>query len=264
MRELAGGMMPSQRDLVIELAVMVAIGVALAALGPFGSFGMGSFADRLAYWLPTSLFGYAIFRPVLALARYQAARLDLPDSGALVAGVLVAAAPLTLVILWWNGNGFGVRPSLGDWFQLYLQVALIGALITLTFVALERRAEPAAAPQETSAPQPSPEGHRMPPFLARLPAAWAGELVALEMEDHYVRAHGPEGSMLILMRLRDAEAELEEADGLRVHRSWWVSRAAVEQVIRDGRNLRLRLRGGLEAPVARDRVPALRAAGWID
>lgn len=264
MRELAGGMMPSQRDLVIELAVMVAIGVALAALGPFGSFGMGSFADRLAYWLPTSLFGYAIFRPLLAFARHQAARLDLPDSGALVAGVLVAAAPLTLVILWWNGNGFGLRPSLGDWFQLYLQVALIGALITLTFVALERRAEPAAASQQTLAAEPSREAERMPPFLARLPAAWAGELVALEMEDHYVRAHGPEASTLILMRLRDAEAELEGAEGLRVHRSWWVSRAAVEQVVRDGRNLRLRLKGGLEAPVARDRVQALRAAGWID
>jgi DNA-binding LytR/AlgR family response regulator len=100
--------------------------------------------------------------------------------------------------------------------------------------------------------------------MARLPVTWGGELIALEMEDHYVRAHSPEASTLILMRLRDAEAELTGLEGLRVHRSWWVSRAAVEQIIRNGRSLRLRLKGGLEAPVARDRVQALRVAGWIN
>ncbi len=258
-------MLPTKRELVIELAVMVVIAVALAGLGPFGSFAMGSFADRLAYWLPTSLFGYALFRPVLAVARGQAARLDLPDSGALLAGVLVAAAPLTLVVLWWNGSGFGMRPGFGDWFQLYLQVALIGGLVTLTFLSLEGRNQPAAASLKKSSPTVSSLAADVtPPFMVRLPTTWAGELIALEMEDHYVRAHSTDASTLILMRLRDAEAELDGVEGLRVHRSWWVSRAAVEQVVRDGRNLRLRLKGGLEAPVARDRVQALRLAGWVD
>src|SRR5688500_2863216 len=41
-----GGTVPTKRELVIELAVMTAIGAALAALGPFGSFGMGTFAER--------------------------------------------------------------------------------------------------------------------------------------------------------------------------------------------------------------------------
>jgi len=256
--------MPTTRDLVIELAVMVAIGVALAALGPFGSFAMGSFADRLAYWLPTSLLGYAMFRPVMAVARSQAERLDLPDSGAVLAGVAVAAAPLTLVVLWWNGNGFGARPDFADWFQLYLQVALIGALVTLTFVLIENRAKPDAQAGVSAASHAIEPADAQPIFLARLPAWWNGQLTALEMEDHYVRAHGPEGSTLILMRLRDAQGELDGIDGLQVHRSWWVARAAVEQVVRDGRKLKLRLNNGLEAPVARDRVGALRAAGWLD
>ena len=84
------------------------------------------------------------------------------------------------------------------------------------------------------------------------------------MEDHYVRAHGPDASTLILQRMRDAEAELAAIDGMRVHRSWWVARWAVEQVLRDGRNYRLRLVGGIEAPVARERITALRDAGWLD
>jgi hypothetical protein len=260
-----GVLVPSKRELVIELALMMVIGAALAALGPFGSFGLGSFAERLIYWLPISLIGYAIFRPVMAYARDQGERLELPVGAAPAAGVLIAAAPLTLIVLWWNPDGLGVWPLFEDWFELFLQVALIGALVTLTFAAIERRLHRPTdfeIPDRASSPAEAQDSR--PPFLARLPPEWAGELTALEMEDHYVRAHGPEVSRLILMRLRDAERELSGIDGLRVHRSWWVSRGAVEEVIRDGRNFKLRLKGGLEAPVARDRIPALRSAGWLD
>ena len=83
------------------------------------------------------------------------------------------------------------------------------------------------------------------------------------MEDHYVRAHTALGSDLVLMRLRDAVAELGDIDGLQVHRSWWVARHAVSDVRRDGRNVRLLLDTGLEAPVSRANVQMLRDAGWI-
>ncbi|MBL7599110.1 LytTR family transcriptional regulator, partial [Escherichia coli] len=46
-------------------------------------------------------------------------------------------------------------------------------------------------------------------------------------------------------------------------RSWWVARAAVQGVRREGRNIRLQLIGGIEAPVARAQVPALEAQGWF-
>ena len=83
------------------------------------------------------------------------------------------------------------------------------------------------------------------------------------MEDHYVRAHGPDGqSVLILMRMADAERELAGLDGTRVHRSWWVARDAVKDNRRSGRAVQLKLAGGLTAPVARDRLAALRREGW--
>jgi hypothetical protein len=258
-------LVPTKRELLIELSIMIVIGAALAALGPFGSFGIGSFAERLIYWLPISLIGYGIFRPIMAFAHDQGKQLELPAGMALLAGVFIAAAPLTLIVLWWNPDGLGTWPRFVDWFQLFVQVALIGGLVTLTFAAIERRTERqnARPPWEAKA-EPAESQDSRAPFLARLPAKWADDLTALEMEDHYVRAHGPRVSMLILMRLGDAERELSGVDGLRVHRSWWVSRGAVEQVIRDGRALRLRLKGGLEAPVARDRIPTLRSAGWLE
>ncbi|MFC3712590.1 LytTR family DNA-binding domain-containing protein [Sphingoaurantiacus capsulatus] len=88
-------------------------------------------------------------------------------------------------------------------------------------------------------------------------------MLALEMEGHYVRAHTAAGSTLILMRMRDAVAELDGIDGMQVHRSWWVARSAVENAAQHGRSITLRLKGGIKAPVARNSVPALRAAGWL-
>lgn len=249
--------MPTLRECLIELTVMVAIGATLAALGPFGSFELGGFGARLAYWVPAALIGYAIFRPITLISLLVARRLDLPAFGAAVVGTLIAAVPATLAIAYFGGYRPGPDPSFERLFELYVNVALVGVLVTGMFALIPRRtAGPVDAPAPAAAPAQSP-------FLDRLPGAWADRLVALEMEDHYVRAHGPDTSALILLRMRDAETELAGVDGMRVHRSWWVARGAVEKVIRDGRGTKLRLTNGLEPPVARDRVAALRSAGWL-
>jgi hypothetical protein len=262
MREVAGEWVPTLREWVVELVVMIAIGVALAALGPFGSFALGSFGDRLLYWIPVALIGYAIFRPIALGAIAVARRLDLSELGAAAVGVVIAAVPATFAIAYYGGHRPHAAPSFDQLFQLYVQVAVIGVLVTTVFLLMERvQKDSQPAPPVSAAPTSPPPAS---PFFDRLPGAWANRLVALEMEDHYVRAHGPGTSALILLRMRDAEAELAGVDGLRVHRSWWVARSSVEKVLRDGRGYKLRLTNGVEAPVARDRVAALKAAGWID
>ena len=172
--------------------------------------------------------------------------------------------------------------------EAYFNVLIIGASITVIFHLIERSkqaspskqadqpaasapvapppiapppiaAPPVAAPPVAAGPAPAPQ----PAFLDRLPAHLGSDLLALEMEDHYVRAHTALGSELILLRMRDAIAELGGIEGAQVHRSWWVARDAVEDVKRDGRNVRLVLPGGLEAPVSRTRVAELKDAGWL-
>ena len=259
--------MPTLREWVIELVVMIAVGVALAALGPFGSFAIGSFGARLAYWIPAALVGYAIFRPTTLTAILIARRLELPELAAAVVGVVVAAIPGTFAIAYLGGYRPGDEPRFDDLFQLYVQVSVIGVLVMVVFVLMGQGSTrpvagtaPGAAIAIDSPTIPAPTA----PFLDRLPGAWGHQLVALEMEDHYVRAHGPDTSALILLRMRDAEAELTTIDGLRIHRSWWVARDAVERVVRHGRGYKLRLTNGLEPPVARDRVAALKTSGWLD
>ena len=265
-----GEHIPTLRGLIVEWAVMFAVAVALAAIGPYGSFYLGSFADRLLYWLPATFGGYLIVRPFVIAAALLATRLALPVAATIAAGVLIATLPMTFFVLWLNGNAFGRLPEFDGWLQLYLQIALIGAAITFLFRLIEgpaaplpvrASAAPAADPTSPLVPDPvAPD----PSFLDRLPPYLGRELLALEMEDHYVRAHTANGSTLILLRLRDAVTELTGIDGMQVHRSWWVAREAVDGATIDGRSVKLRLKGGLEAPVARNSVPALRDAGWID
>lgn len=251
------------RAIVIELSIMLGVSVVLAALGPFGSFAMGDYGARLAYWLPASLLGYAVFRPSYLGGIVAARRLHFSKAAGAAAGVALGAIPACLLIFLLSGRRFEDLSN-SNWFQFYLQVAIIGALVATLFALLERRAVAPSAHAGPATHASAEEQIVRPLFLDRLPPDIAVDLVALEMEDHYVRAHAPGRSALILMRMRDAERELEGIDGMRVHRSWWVARTAVEQLLRDGRSIKLQLRGGIEAPVARDRLPALRAAGWTD
>lgn len=83
------------------------------------------------------------------------------------------------------------------------------------------------------------------------------------MEDHYVRIRTEHGSRLEMGPLARVTAMLTGIEGLQTHRSWWVARRAIAGVVRDGRNLRLRLVDGETAPVSRASVAKLRAAGWL-
>jgi DNA-binding LytR/AlgR family response regulator len=101
------------------------------------------------------------------------------------------------------------------------------------------------------APSISPETPVVPNrLLSRLPSHVRGQIIALEMEDHYVRVHTDRGSALVLLRLSDAMAEVAAIAGRQVHRSWWVAADAIEHFERVGRAGQIRLRNGLIAPVS--------------
>ncbi|MDF2232138.1 LytTR family DNA-binding domain-containing protein [Albimonas sp. CAU 1670] len=112
------------------------------------------------------------------------------------------------------------------------------------------------------APAPSPAAFA-PRLMERLSPARRGALLRLSMQDHYVEVATDRGAELVLMRLGDAIAECDPVEGLQVHRSHWVARAAVVNARRDGDRAILRLSNGERIPVSRGRVPALREAGWL-
>lgn len=262
------------RRIVIELTVMTVIGVFLALIGPFGTID-APLGVRLVMWLAFAYIGYVFYRPMQNVVAWGERTLDLPRWGLWIAACLASTAPMTLaVIAIGSWPGPLVWPSLDQIMGTYFSVLVIGAAVTVLFNWAkpgQRGSEPDPAPlaasppvapwQEPAAPPPSnPPSNAL---LAQLPPELGSDIIALEMEDHYVRVHTALGSALVLMRLRDALVLVGGQEGMQVHRSWWVARGAVEDVVRDGRNIRLRLARGIEAPVARAKIANLRDARWI-
>ena len=178
---------------------------------------------------------------------------------------LAACAPLAAVVA---GVGRGVwlryTGSLSplDW---YAQTVFIAAPLVAAVLWLERvRAEPSGAPElahsaEATIAPVVPIGAA----ASGLPPQLCADVLCLQMEDHYVRVHTPQGSQLVLMGLRRAMAEVGASRGEQVHRSWWVTRTAAQRVEQEGRSATLVLQNGLRVPVARNRVATLRQAGWL-
>ena len=97
------------------------------------------------------------------------------------------------------------------------------------------------------------------PLVARLPVGIGSDIIYLKSEGHYVKVHTTAGSSMIMIRFKDAAAELDDL-GMRVHRSYWVAhRHVIAAVRRDNRTL-LRLAGGHRVPVSRSHLHAVRAA----
>jgi len=100
-------------------------------------------------------------------------------------------------------------------------------------------------------------------FFRRIPFDISGKLLCLSTEDHYLRIHTTAGNRLLLFRLRDAVAELDGANGMQVHRSYWVSGDAIERYEKEGRKTALILSNGMRVPVSDSFLSSVREAGWL-
>lgn len=248
-----------RQRLIIQGGASLALGFGLAVIGPYGTYDQLGFPLRLVYWcsivaanwLQIVLFG-RLARRLLPPPRWAP---PVPVVLAACAASLPAGAEVMLLERWLRP---GAMTAAGIGFaELYFLVLVITLPVTLVAWRWSMTDGPAAAP-------PVPDQRRPAVFLDRLPARLGREVLCIRTEDHYLRVHTPLGDDLILMRMNDAEAELAEADGLRVHRSWWVARPAVVRVERKaGNGLELILSNGLAVPVSRNYVGAVRSAGWL-
>lgn len=270
------------RGLLTDLAIMTAVGLFLGVLGPFGTIDL-PLGVRLISWLAFAYVGYACYRPMAPVVAWGERTLHLPSIGLWIAAAAISSVPMTFLVLGIGNlrNPF-YWPGLEIALTSYFYVFIVGGAVTLLFNVIASRgnaeandpgtvtnttaslAEPIkASTQAEQTPPKPPEPPASNPLLDQLPPALGSEVIALEMEDHYVRVHTALGSELVLMRLRDAMVHVSEIEGRQVHRSWWVALLAVEDVRREGRNVRLVLPGGLEAPVSRAQVSELKDAGWL-
>ncbi len=253
------------RRIAVELFLAILIGALLGMMGPFGSYRMDA-GPRLAFWIFMIVAGLMIFRPTIVVSDWLAAETGLPGWAARGLAIAIGSLPMAVLVAW-SMNGYDLWRALQLPYLplVYSNVFLISALTNAVYWAVFReRDQTEPLPQTVGELNVSPtRSVNTPAFQSRLSPGF-GQLIALSSEDHYVRAHSVAGSELMLIRLRDAIAELDPAlEGMQVHRSWWVARNAVASHKTTDRALRLVLTNGLEVPVARDRIAPLKAAGWV-
>jgi hypothetical protein len=249
------------RAFLLESGILALAVLVFVIIEPFGIFRAAGWPVRLLYWLRTMMVGYALYRTVLSALTSGTRRYGLPPLSRELAAIIVSSAP-TAMWLWYFGPVIQLHrplPSAGDFADTYFQVFALAVLVVGTFQLARGRGH---QPRSNTAPDSQPErvGENL---RSRLPKNFGQDILALQMEDHYVRVHGAASDTLILMRMGDAVQALAAINGAQVHRSWWVARKAVASAIRNGRAAELVLTNGLRVPVARNRIPGLRHAGWL-
>ena len=227
--------------------VIAGIAAALSLAAPFESDRLMRALPRFCYWFgivaSTYMTGFLVAHLMLGLQ----ARLGRPllvAASAIVGGIAITAVVAIINLLaldYWPGAEAPV--TFGTTF-------CIAAIVSLLFEMVSTH--PTA---ETVAPAPS--------ILDRIPLEKRGPLVAISVEDHYVRVRTHKGEAVILMRLGDAMRETGQTQGLQVHRSHWVSVPEVRAARRDGDRAILTMSHGTEIPVSRRYIPDIKEAGLL-
>ena len=244
-----------RRQVAGHAAALAGVVALFSFIGPFGTYDSMGPLGRAGYWVLAMSGNWSIWAGSVLLTLHLTHGWPLRRRClALALAAVLAAVPGTAVVF---AAETLFRPSyvgLNRLPEVYLGVAVIGLLISAAVLAVRNR--PASQTQD------APAAAR-PRFLDRLPHGIGRDLVYLRMADHYVEAFTTAGSDLVLMRFADAVAELEGANGMRVHRSYWVARAHVTGSVREKGRPTLCLTGGHKIPVSRTYLPQVRAAGLI-
>lgn len=231
------------------LTAVLGIGAVLGVAGPFTTDELLTLLPRLAYWVMTVALTYAAGSLCDALLKAPLARFSFWIRVAITA--LVTGICIALVVLVINYITFDWYPGMGDLPAYLGSTVLIAVIVTVVLATVQR--------QTTSTENPSSPAR----ILDRLPLDKRGPLVALSVEDHYVRVQTTRGEELILLRLSDAIAEVGDTKGAQVHRSHWVAFDYVTAARRDKDRAILTMSTGTDIPVSRANVAKIKEAGLL-
>ena len=228
---------------------LVGAGVVVGLVGPFGTYEAIPVLARIGYWIVVVATTFWIGFPASFAATSW---LESHGTGArwsIGLGAVAASVPVTAWLAGLHVVVFGAS-FWADAFRLLPYVVVIAVAVVALSEALAARE---AGPVEPRALSPDPA------WLDQLPAHLGRDLILLQAQDHYVCAATALGETLIRTTIQEAADALGD-HGLRVHRSWWVARQAVEGfAYRKGAPFVL-LRGGTEVPVGRTYRRAVRQA----
>ena len=237
----------------------VATALILTALAPWHTGNLAWLERAMQFIAATVFWEMAIAAVVYHLRQWLSFTWSETPLG-LVVTVVVASVPATaalVVALYCAGSRPGQLPP------FYVQSLLLGLVIAFARRGLRHsvgtRVAPVAAPEASG----NVKIDKAISFLRRHAPTLAGNrLRALQAEDHYLRIHTDGGSVLVLMRMRDATSELGDRAGWQPHRSFWLAEDAGGHATRRGQAWQIMLDTGLTVPVSKSAAQAMRKAGY--
>lgn len=87
-------------------------------------------------------------------------------------------------------------------------------------------------------------------------------LLSISSQDHYVRIRTNTEEVVVRARLSDIIGQLDSQGGIQPHRSHWVARRAVSEIITQTGHKMLELNDGSKIPIARGRMVDVQA--WLE
>ncbi len=212
--------------------------VALAILGPFGTYGQMTFPERFVYWVMMAT-GISFFMHIaISIAIASPGLAKWPRALRIAIGAALGALPGTAVVIFVDGVFRSKGVEVENFALVWLQVTFLGTVLGLVeFMGWQRalRREPVRVRTK---------------FHKRLPAELGDDIISLSMQDHYAEVTTTLGKHLVLIRLNDAVSELGGLAGQRIHRSHWVARRHMRKLERRGRKTLITLSDQRKLPVS--------------
>lgn len=239
----------------VPLVLWLVASFCLAITGPFGTYGVLSFAERVLFWTPLIAFGF-LAGSAMRVVVHSSIGVGSFWWGAVLTTALVCLVlcpPFYLMVhAMFSGPG-GAVPGLWE-------IVLLVASLSLGVCSLRFAMQPEAKPAVVVAAEVEAVPSRL---VMRLEPDLRGTLRAISVRDHYVDVLTNKGRGSLLMRFADAMEEAKPVEGVQVHRSHWVAWDEIEAVETAGSRSVLRLREGITVPVSRNHREKLAARGLI-
>lgn len=239
-----------------NLVISVVVGGLLGASGAFGTHQLDIF-PRVFYWILLIFLGGTIANLTSKLLD----RIKLLEERPILyhfVHIFVIVNLITLIVISLNSVFFQVSLSVDAFLDMVPGVFLISVFMTIVHWTASH------IPLQSHASNPQIEANSEIKFIERLPFKFKkAQIYAINAEDHYLRVHTSVGETMILMRLYDAIKELEGIEGSQTHRSWWVAKEAINDVVKGDGRVNFRLKNDELAPVSRSFQSALKAQNWL-
>lgn len=212
---------------------------------PFGTSAMDNhLTARLIWGLGTIFFYFAVHFTLPFLISLRLTTLNLPVFFLVVSGVYASTAALFIYALF--SNVFD--PTLFDFAQMVLFMSMFISILVLSTLIANARYKMLIADKTSGGSV----------FFGRLPHHIRGRLILMQTNDHYLNITTEKGEALIRLSLQEAVDLLDgHIEGVRVHRSHWVSMHILAACKFDATKRNLTLPTGQIVPVAKNRVNEL-------